>query len=417
MKTNKPLVIAMLLFYMTTTALQAQEAIPASGGNASGSGGSVSYSFGQVVYITHTGTTGSVAEGVQHPYEIYTVDIKDFELNMDITVYPNPTSGNLTLEIAGYESEKLVYRLFDSKGQMLESSRFVDKHTEINTSPSPTINNFKTESGSGTGLFTSYITGLTLNTTYYIRAYATNANGTNYGPELMFKTKGVLPTVSTSVPHTITPNRAVLGGEVTGQGSAGVTHRGVCFGTSPNPTTSGDCVAVGSGLGSFNTMHAILHPNTTYHVRAFAINTVGTAYGSNQQFTTLDGYYEGFETNAPGWQTGGWGIVSTDKYEGFFSLYTEQNNAEASFTREFPEGGEVSFYLRTNGSTAGTGTVTFSINNTSHGNIKTYNNWLNHSFSVPPGTHTFKWKYNRHTATNARHGAWLDYVIMVDNAE
>ena len=104
------------------------------------------------------------------------------------------------------------------------------------TSPAPTILNSRTTNGTGTGLFTSSLASLTLNTKYYVRAYATNANGTNYGPELFFKTAGVLPTVTTTAPAGVTASTAILGGNVTAQGSAAVTDRGVCLSTSVNPT-------------------------------------------------------------------------------------------------------------------------------------------------------------------------------------
>ena len=124
--------------------------------------------------------------------------------------------------------------------------------------PSPTTANSKTISGSGTGLFTSYMTGLTLNTRYYVRAYATNENGTNYGPELFFKTAGVLPSVTTSAPTGIAAGSAVLGGNVTAQGSAAVTDRGVCLSTSSNPTIADLKVPSGTGTGSFSTADARL---------------------------------------------------------------------------------------------------------------------------------------------------------------
>jgi hypothetical protein len=323
-------------------------------------------------------------------------------------ILPVPTVS--TTEVSGItETTALSGGFVSADGGSPVTARGVCWHT----SPAPTISNSKTVNGSGTGLYTSYLTSLTLNTNYYVRAYATNDNGTNYGPELTFKTAGVLPTVITLVPHSITTNRAVLCGEVTSQGSAPVTQRGICYGTSPNPSISGSKVVVGSGLGSFCTADAIFLPNTTYYVRAFATSSVGTAYGANHQFTTLNAYYEGFESNAPGWATGAWGIVSSKSYEGYFSLYTKQGNAEATFTREFPNGGEMAFYLQTfySGSyPPGGGSVAFYINNNLQATIQTSNNWLNHNYSVTPGIHTFKWKYN----TGNQNGAWLDYIIMVD---
>ena len=97
---------ALLVFGLGLTGLQAQESINATGGIASGSGGSMSYSVGQIVYTTNTGTNGSVAQGVQQPYEISAViGIEEFNgINLYVSVYPNPTSDYLTLSIGDRKS-------------------------------------------------------------------------------------------------------------------------------------------------------------------------------------------------------------------------------------------------------------------------------------------------------------------------
>lgn len=85
---------AVLLLGLGLTGLQAQTSVNATDGDVSGSGGSVSYSVGQVVYTTHTGTSGSVAEGVQQPYEISVVTgLEEAQsINLSVTAYPNPTT-------------------------------------------------------------------------------------------------------------------------------------------------------------------------------------------------------------------------------------------------------------------------------------------------------------------------------------
>jgi hypothetical protein len=80
--------------------------VNASGGDATGTSGTVAYSVGQVVYTSNTGSTGSVAQGVQQSYEIFMVGIKETELNISLSVFPNPTSDNLTLQISNYNHEK-----------------------------------------------------------------------------------------------------------------------------------------------------------------------------------------------------------------------------------------------------------------------------------------------------------------------
>lgn len=114
MTKNKSRPIALLAVGLLWTGLaQAQESVNASGGDATGSGGTVAYSIGQVVYTTNTGSNGSVAQGVQHAYEIFTVGIKETALNISLTIFPNPTTDNLTLQISDYNNEKLSFQLFD----------------------------------------------------------------------------------------------------------------------------------------------------------------------------------------------------------------------------------------------------------------------------------------------------------------
>ncbi len=120
-----------LMFGFGLSGLQAQEAISTAGGNASGSGGSASYSVGQVVYTTNNGTSGSVAQGVQQPYEIFAVGIKETSMNISLTVYPNPTADNLTLQIKDFNNVKLTYQLFDMNGKLLENKKIIGNETSI----------------------------------------------------------------------------------------------------------------------------------------------------------------------------------------------------------------------------------------------------------------------------------------------
>ena len=155
------------------------------------------------------------------------------------------------------------------------------------TSQNPTVNGSHTSNGTGTGNFTSSITGLSPNTTYYVRAYATNSAGTSYGEQRNFTTSGVnLPTVTTNNVTNITENQATCGGNVTNNGGGTVTARGVCWSTSQNPTVNGSHTSNGTGTGSFTSSITGLSPNTTYYVRAYATNSAGTAYGAQEYFTT-----------------------------------------------------------------------------------------------------------------------------------
>lgn len=151
----------------------------------------------------------------------------------------------------------------------------------------PTTNDNHAGSGSGLGEFTAQITGLTPNHTYYVRAYAVNAQGVAYGQEVEFMALEGLATVATAVVANITTNSATGGGNVINQGASSVTERGVCWSTTPNPTITGSHANSGSGTGSFTLEMNGLAPGTTYYVRAYAVNAQGVAYGEERSFVTL----------------------------------------------------------------------------------------------------------------------------------
>ena len=148
----------------------------------------------------------------------------------------------------------------------------------------------KTTDGSVTGSFTSSITGLTANTTYYVKAYATNSVGTAYGTQVSFTTSAavpVVPTLTTTAASSITQTTATSGGNISSDGGATVTARGVCWSTSANPTTALTTkTSDGTGTGAFTSSLTGLTANTTYYVRAYATNSIGTAYGTQVSFTT-----------------------------------------------------------------------------------------------------------------------------------
>ena len=156
------------------------------------------------------------------------------------------------------------------------------------TDPSPTISNNKTTDGRGTGSFTSSLTGLSRNTSYYVRAYATNSVGTSYGNEVQFTTRGEPATVTTAGITVITFNSAKGGGNVTDDGGSAVTAKGVVWGTSGNPTLENNdgLTTDGSGQGAFTSNLNELSPVTKYYVRAYATNSEGTAYGGQESFET-----------------------------------------------------------------------------------------------------------------------------------
>jgi hypothetical protein len=149
----------------------------------------------------------------------------------------------------------------------------------------PTIElSTKTVNGSGLDMFTSNITGLSINTTYYARAYATNSAGTAYGSFISFTTD-TIPSVTTTAETATGPDSVTLGGNITDDGRGSVTSRGLVWSTSPNPTVSLTTKTVnGSGLGSFTATAQSLLGDTTYYIRAYATNGAGTAYGNTYSF-------------------------------------------------------------------------------------------------------------------------------------
>ena len=155
------------------------------------------------------------------------------------------------------------------------------------TSVNPTIADTKTSDGTGSASFTSNIVGLSEGTTYYVRAYATNEVGTAYGNELTFTTNQVTGAVLTTAQVTsVTSETAVTGGEVTNDGGANVTAKGVCWGTAPNPTVAGNKTTNGTGTGVFTSNLTGLTDGTVYYYRAYATNSSGTTYGQEYQFIT-----------------------------------------------------------------------------------------------------------------------------------
>jgi uncharacterized protein (TIGR02145 family) len=156
-----------------------------------------------------------------------------------------------------------------------------------NITTNPTTNNSKSTDGTGTGSFASTLTGLTPGTTYYVRAYATNSEGTAYGNQLSFSTTAAsLPSLTTTAITGITQTTATSGGDITSNGGAAVTASGVCWSTSVNPVATGSHTTDGTATGIFTSSITGLTANTTYYVRAYATNSIGTAYGNEISFTT-----------------------------------------------------------------------------------------------------------------------------------
>ncbi|WP_299056918.1 fibronectin type III domain-containing protein [uncultured Polaribacter sp.] len=189
------------------------------------------------------------------------------------------------------------------------------------TSTNPTINlDTKTIDGNGDGEFTSNLTDLIDGTIYYIRAYASNSEGTSYGNELTFTTVAVtIPELATNDVSEITSTTVVSGGNITSDGGAAITERGVVWSTSTNPTINLDTKTIdGNGDGEFTSNVSGLSFNVDYFIRAYATNSTGTAYGNEIAFTTTYGIGEvgpagGFIFYDKGFYSDGWRYLEANQ--------------------------------------------------------------------------------------------------------
>ena len=130
---NYPQIIVMLLVCLLWAGrAQAQESANTTGGDATGLGGTVAYSIGQVVYTTQNSSTGSVAQGVQHAYDVYALGMEHNELNVAMDVYPNPTSDNIILQIPDFNNQQLWYRLLDAQGKIIVREKIITQQSAIN---------------------------------------------------------------------------------------------------------------------------------------------------------------------------------------------------------------------------------------------------------------------------------------------
>jgi len=158
-----------------------------------------------------------------------------------------------------------------------------------NTTGTATINNATYSTfGTWTG---NILPNLNPSTSYFARAFATNANGTSYGNEISFTTTAGNVILSTNTITNVTDSSFVAGGNISSDGGFPITQRGFCWSTSNmNPTLAINNYNIaypGSGVGSFFS-NCVTSSNTLYYVRAYAINSVGTFYGNTLSVTTLN---------------------------------------------------------------------------------------------------------------------------------
>ncbi len=132
--TNKIRHLALTFCFIScsTLALKAQDGIVTAGGNATGAGGSVSYSIGQVDYITATGSGGTSSQGIEQPNEIFVSGIIQTYIDMYASVYPNPFTEYIILSFKNMDMRGLNYTLYDVQGKMISQNKLAGEETNIN---------------------------------------------------------------------------------------------------------------------------------------------------------------------------------------------------------------------------------------------------------------------------------------------
>jgi len=242
--------------------------------------------IGSVNTNIYTYTDAAVISGTTYTYRVYAFNSTGNSLN-----YSNEITITTLLSISTNAITNVSTSTVTSGGNISfgGGSSVTSRGVVWSKNPSPNISlPTKTSDGSGTSSFISSITGLSPNTTYYLRAYATNISGTAYGNEIIFST---LPIVTTSSVTNIATTTVTGGGDISYGGGSSITERGVVWSTTASPTiVLSTKTTDGSGTGSFTSSITGLTSNTTYYLRAYATNISGTSYGNEITFTSAYPY-------------------------------------------------------------------------------------------------------------------------------
>lgn len=212
------------------------------------------------------------------------------------TIYGNEltfTTKNISVPAVSTLEVSLVTQnsaVFNGKIGNDGSSKILSKGFYFSkTNAKPEYKDQKVES-TGDFEFSTSIIDLEQNTTYYVRAFASNIAGSTLGNVISFKTASyILPTLSTAQISTIGETTAIGGGTVVSEGSHSVTERGICWAAYPNPTITNSKTKDGNGIGSFVSNLYSLQPYKLYYVRSYATSEAGTAYGEGVTFYTIGG--------------------------------------------------------------------------------------------------------------------------------
>ncbi len=255
----------------------------ARGGQISAAPTLVTDALRRVIYYVDDDTTGTSRGN----FQFLVADTADWESDpatVTVNVYPAPTVVTVQPVSTGASVATSGGNVTADNGYSV-TARGVCWATSIN----PTVASNYTSDDTGTGVYASSITGLTPGATYYVRAYAQNSEGIGYGSQYSFQAG--LPVITTDSVTDITGTTASSGGHISADGGDAVSARGVCWATTINPTIADDYTSDGADTGVFVSSATGLEVGTDYYLRAYATNTVGTAYGENQTFSTLNVMY------------------------------------------------------------------------------------------------------------------------------
>lgn len=138
MKNKIDYLSALFLLGLSCSMANAQSSLNASGGNATGAGGSASYSVGQLAYTVATGSGGSAIAGVQHAFEIFTSSHEELEsIKLSLSVFPNPATTLVNLQVTDPKWSDLSFQLFDLNGKMLLNQKVIGETTAISLQNQP----------------------------------------------------------------------------------------------------------------------------------------------------------------------------------------------------------------------------------------------------------------------------------------
>jgi hypothetical protein len=283
------------------------------------------------------------------------------------------------------------------------------------TNQSPSISDSKITSGNGTGAFTIQLSGLAPNIIYYARAYAVNSAGVGYGTQVNFNTLKTLPVVATKDVTSISAMGGVTGGSITSSGGGTISDKGLCWGEGQNPTVNDNKISSGTGTAAFTSSIITAVPGTTYYVRAYATNELGTVYGPQKTFTALSNVtYYNFESGMKpaGWG-GAWTVTNSKSFEGSYCLKSLPGvSSQTTLTVTLANDGQISFYYFLDwGDSYWDNTQThlvFYIDNVNIYDFAASGGWNQGLFDVTAGKHTFTWQFNQ-----ASGGAgYIDYIVL-----